>query len=104
MVYIKLLFQELKVQNVFSPIAPMKDSTADQREGEARTGGHEATAIQVSGATGMYATIKIVIFLNSPYHFYTGSLSTGASTAATKFLASAGETSIYITANCGIPL
>ena len=32
--------------------------------------------------------------LNSPYHFYTGSLSTGASTAATKSLAPAGETSI----------
>ena len=76
----------------FSPIAPMKESTTEHSEGEIGTGGGEETSIQVSGATGMYA---IVIFLQT-YHtaFYTGSLSTGASIAATKSLASAGETSV----------
>ena len=77
----------------FLPIAPMKESTTEHSEGETETGEGEATSIQVSGATSMYATIKIVIIIpsNSPYHFYTGSLLTCATTAATKSLASAGE-------------
>ena len=44
----------------FSPEVPRKENTTEQYEGEARTGGHEATSVQVSGATGMYATIKII--------------------------------------------
>ena len=49
----------------FLPIAPMKESTTEHSEGETGTGGGEETSIQVSGATGMYATIKIVIFLQT---------------------------------------
>ena len=77
-------------------LAPMKESTTEQHEGETGTGGGEATSIQASEATGMYTTIKKIsnIPSNLPYHFCTGSLSTGASTAGTRSLASAGETSV----------
>ena len=36
----------------FPPIAPMKESTTEQDEGETGTAGHEATSTQNDEATG----------------------------------------------------
>ena len=37
------------------PIAPMKENTTEQDEGETGTAGHETTSTQNAGATGMNA-------------------------------------------------
>ena len=44
------------------PIAPMKENTTEQDEGETGTGGHEAISTQNDEATGMYAKIIGVTF------------------------------------------
>ena len=52
MVYLKLLFQELKVQNVFFPIASVKGNTKQESERETEMGGREATSTEDAGAIG----------------------------------------------------
>ena len=59
-----LLFQELKVHNVFSSIAPMKESTTEQHEGETGTGGGEATSTQIARATSIY----IILYFLQIHH------------------------------------
>ena len=80
---------ELKLEyNFFCALAPMKQ---EHHDGGTGTGRDEPTSPQGAEATGIHTTIIAMIFY-SPYHNYTGSLSTDISTDAAMSLAESGKT------------